>query len=287
MLYTALLALLAAWVVFHVFVRRSLSDPLPKERALQLDGIGVASIMGLRPHQEDTFSHRLAPLKLFSVFDGHGGDRASRAAESELQDTITRKLAVLPALSKQSQSIPFTSLLRADGDLQAHGNSLTPSSPSITPIRQTMAVIARGLRDSFLQFDLTFCERASKFDWDDGTTAVLALVSRGVLFVANVGDSRAVLVNHGAEPSNSVPQLLEQQLVTEGSDLTNTPITIVMSSHDSDSEPRFIKKSFQSNPQPMIPQVLPRVPLRGALPVNSLPQASGIDMSHDHKVLCP
>ncbi|XP_011492480.1 integrin-linked kinase-associated serine/threonine phosphatase 2C isoform X3 [Oryzias latipes] len=98
-------------------------------------------------------------LSYFAVFDGHGGARASRFAAEHLHHNLAKKF-------------PPT------GDAE-HLDKL----------------IRKCLLDTFRQTDEDFLKKASsqKPSWKDGSTATCVLVVDDVLYVANLGDSRAVM----------------------------------------------------------------------------------------------
>lgn len=126
----------------------------------------------LQTHTVPTLVSRLA---YFAVFDGHGGTRASLFAAENLHPTILSKFP--------------------KGDVE-----------------NLDKLVKKCLLDSFRQTDEEFLKKASsqKPVWKDGSTATCLLVVDDVLYVANLGDSRAVLcrVEHfddGGEKCMCVP----------------------------------------------------------------------------------
>ncbi|XP_041851142.1 integrin-linked kinase-associated serine/threonine phosphatase 2C isoform X2 [Melanotaenia boesemani] len=97
-------------------------------------------------------------VSYFAVFDGHGGARASRFAAEHLHHNLAKKF---PA-----------------GDAE-HLDKL----------------IKKCLLDTFRQTDEDFLKKASsqKPAWKDGSTATCVLVVDDMVYVANLGDSRAML----------------------------------------------------------------------------------------------
>jgi serine/threonine protein phosphatase PrpC len=130
---------------------------------------GVAEAVGRRPYMEDRHiaAGEIRPdtpgASLYAVFDGHGG---SAAADFCVQHMLAA--------------------------LVGRTNPLYPSQPEA------------ALRKAFLDTDAAFCDmaRAAFPPMDDGTCAIALLTVGNVLYVANAGDSRAVLVTreaaHGA-----------------------------------------------------------------------------------------
>ncbi len=53
-----------------------------------------------------------------------------------------------------------------------------------------------ALRNTFLQVDQAFLTKANLNNFEDGSTAVTALIANGQVTVANVGDSRCVLASN-------------------------------------------------------------------------------------------
>nr|XP_055053522.1 integrin-linked kinase-associated serine/threonine phosphatase 2C isoform X1 [Misgurnus anguillicaudatus] len=101
---------------------------------------------------------QVSRLAYFAVFDGHGGARASQFAAENLHHTLASKFP--------------------KGDVE-----------------NLEKLVKKCLLDSFRQTDEDFLKKASsqKPAWKDGSTATCMLVVDDVLYVANLGDSRAVM----------------------------------------------------------------------------------------------
>ncbi|XP_016390628.1 integrin-linked kinase-associated serine/threonine phosphatase 2C-like isoform X1 [Sinocyclocheilus rhinocerous] len=101
---------------------------------------------------------QVSRLAYFAVFDGHGGARASQFAAENLHHTLVSKFP------------------KGDGE-------------------NLEKLVRKCLLDTFRQTDEDFLKKASsqKPAWKDGSTATCMLVVDDVLYVANLGDSRAVM----------------------------------------------------------------------------------------------
>ncbi|XP_016343122.1 integrin-linked kinase-associated serine/threonine phosphatase 2C isoform X3 [Sinocyclocheilus anshuiensis] len=101
---------------------------------------------------------QVSRLAYFAVFDGHGGARASQFAAENLHHTLVSKFP------------------KGDGE-------------------NLEKLVRKCLLDTFRQTDEDFLKKASsqKPAWKDGSTATCMLMVDDVLYVANLGDSRAVL----------------------------------------------------------------------------------------------
>ncbi|XP_035878536.1 integrin-linked kinase-associated serine/threonine phosphatase 2C isoform X2 [Phyllostomus discolor] len=103
-------------------------------------------------------------VSYFAVFDGHGGIRASKFAAQNLHQNLIRKFP--------------------KGD--------------VTSVEKT---VRRCLLDTFKHTDEEFLRQASsqKPAWKDGSTATCVLAVDNVLYIANLGDSRAILCRYNEE----------------------------------------------------------------------------------------
>ncbi|XP_074497001.1 integrin-linked kinase-associated serine/threonine phosphatase 2C isoform X2 [Sebastes fasciatus] len=101
---------------------------------------------------------QVSRVSYFAVFDGHGGARASRFAAEHLHHNLAKKFP-----SGETENVD--------------------------------KLIRKCLLDTFRQTDDDFLKKASsqKPAWKDGSTATCVLVVDDVVYVANLGDSRAVL----------------------------------------------------------------------------------------------
>lgn len=101
---------------------------------------------------------QVSRLSYFAVFDGHGGARASRYAAENLHHNLAKKFP-----SGETDNLD--------------------------------KLVKKCLLDTFRQTDDDFLKKASsqKPAWKDGSTATCMLVVDDLVYVANLGDSRAVL----------------------------------------------------------------------------------------------
>nr|XP_013013031.2 integrin-linked kinase-associated serine/threonine phosphatase 2C isoform X2 [Cavia porcellus] len=109
-------------------------------------------------------SSLITRVSYFAVFDGHGGIRASKFAAQNLHQNLIRKFP--------------------KGD--------------VVSVEKT---VKRCLLDTFKHTDEEFLKQASsqKPAWKDGSTATCVLAVDNTLYIANLGDSRAILCRYNEE----------------------------------------------------------------------------------------
>jgi len=152
------------------------------------------------------------PTFCFAVFDGHGGDFCARWAARELPRRLRlhhhgqqkhdqqAQRANHSEVAKRSTSSCIGTAINGDGHAKLNGSnhlSMAVGDPKDPPdlSKETEAMISETLLS--MDADLKLQSRS----WSCGTTAVVALVSRTAITVANLGDSRAVLCrNKTAQP---------------------------------------------------------------------------------------
>ncbi|XP_050821526.1 integrin-linked kinase-associated serine/threonine phosphatase 2C isoform X1 [Gopherus flavomarginatus] len=107
---------------------------------------------------------QITRVSYFAVFDGHGGVRASKFAAQNLHQNLIRKFP----------------------------------KGEVVSVEKT---VKRCLLDSFKHTDEEFLKQASsqKPAWKDGSTATCVLAVDNILYIANLGDSRAILCRYNKE----------------------------------------------------------------------------------------
>ncbi|XP_028397702.1 protein phosphatase 1H-like [Dendronephthya gigantea] len=130
--------------------------------------------------KEDTITK--LPYWCFGIFDGHAGAGAALAAVNQLQDIIHEKLHeiqdVIVCEEKNYGKLPV---------LQG----------VVAPTIDFEAVITGALEQSFLDMDNRINKDRSLHKITGGCTAVVSLFMKNKLFLANAGDSRAIICKDG------------------------------------------------------------------------------------------
>lgn len=146
---------------------------------------GLSSMQGWRIEMEDAhcavigLPHGLKDWCFFAVFDGHAGARVSALCAENLLDSITQCEDFLTNAGKKSSK-----------EMNGTGNDQS---------NVYLEKVKISIREGFLQLDekmRALPEVASGQD-KSGSTAVCCLTSPTHLFIANCGDSRAVLSRNG------------------------------------------------------------------------------------------
>ncbi|OPJ67240.1 integrin-linked kinase-associated serine/threonine phosphatase 2C [Patagioenas fasciata monilis] len=107
---------------------------------------------------------QITRVSYFAVFDGHGGVRASKFAAQNLHQNLIKKFP----------------------------------KGEVVSVEKT---VKRCLLDTFKHTDDEFLKQASsqKPAWKDGSTATCVLAVDNILYIANLGDSRAILCRYNEE----------------------------------------------------------------------------------------
>lgn len=108
-------------------------------------------------------------LAYYAVFDGHNGSRASRHASQQLHRQLATRFP--------------------KGDMS-----------------HVEKEIKRSIMESFKKTDEDFLKRAAscKPSWKDGTTAVIVVAINNTLYIANLGDSKAILCRYHEESQKHI-----------------------------------------------------------------------------------
>ncbi|XP_038979533.1 probable protein phosphatase 2C 68 [Phoenix dactylifera] len=146
---------------------------------------GSISLSGRSREMEDAISVRPgffrppgggSTLHFFAVFDGHGGYHVSALCRERMHVILAEELAAAAAA--------------AEGEEQWR-TAVSRSFGRMDELALTVCVCGS------VGYPLCRCERAGTESGIVGSTAVVAIVSRDRLLVANCGDSRAVLSRGG------------------------------------------------------------------------------------------
>ncbi len=157
------------------------STSIPKPRFIEKHEVGIASAQGLRAQMEDKyladkfFVHLLNgtnhQAEFFAVLDGHGGVEAVSYVQKHLKKKLQEAFNKMAGVERLSDTAIWNAL------------------------KLTFVALSEECRDLNLR---------------SGTTATVAIILEGNLWVANVGDSRALL----QDPINGTRQLSEDFAAT-------------------------------------------------------------------------
>nr|CAD7197143.1 unnamed protein product [Timema douglasi] len=158
-------------------------------------------------------SHNAAaylPYVYFGIFDGHAGIGAAVAASNQLHHIIQEKLVdVLDHLLPPLEGCTSATVER----VARRGIALWFPEKEIS----IESLIVGALESAFWDMDQLIAEDRKKYKIKGGCTALVALFILGKLYVANAGDSRAVVCkNNQALPmSNDFTPESERQRVRQ------------------------------------------------------------------------
>ncbi|KAF6258570.1 phosphatase 2C-like domain-containing protein [Scenedesmus sp. NREL 46B-D3] len=150
----------------------------------------VKSTCGKRPNMEDTYAlvgslsssegGSVEKLHFFGVYDGHGGIEASQHCAQRLHYHLSKAVAELAS----------------GGDCEVDSNEGSSAEGSEGTATSFCGLMEEVLRDAFLKTDEEFSNSGLQAGLV-GSTAVVALVGTHRVWIANCGDSRAVLSRAG------------------------------------------------------------------------------------------
>uniref|UniRef100_A0A5S6QZJ2 protein-serine/threonine phosphatase n=1 Tax=Trichuris muris TaxID=70415 RepID=A0A5S6QZJ2_TRIMR len=143
---------------------------------------GVATMQGWRIEMEDAHVARTnlespwSNWSFFAVFDGHAGSRVAKYAAANLLDVFV-----------------------STGEMVELKERLTAKSEQSILDKEEVELVRQGLRNAFLKLDeaMRNLPELSGDNEKSGSTVVCALITPDHIFVANLGDSRALLCQDG------------------------------------------------------------------------------------------
>ncbi|XP_012679219.2 protein phosphatase 1H-like [Clupea harengus] len=153
----------------------------------------------------------------WGLFDGHAGSGAAVVASrvlqhhivEQLQDVldILRNASVLPptCLGEEPNNHPTPGTHRAlSRAASLRGAAGAPGSPCTPPPRfytekkiQHESLVIGALENAFKEMDTQIEQEKAVYNITGGCTALAALFLLGKLYVANAGDSRAIIIRNG------------------------------------------------------------------------------------------
>lgn len=153
---------------------------LATELEVQGEGFCLASRRGVRHAMEDGYGvvitdHGASQLAFYGVYDGHGGRAAVDFVADKLGKNVVAALAAAATVTSQHQ--------------RPEAASSSTTQPAKTSGDEQVDAVAAAIRAAYLTTDREFLTQGVR----GGACAATALVKDGELFVANVGDCRAVL----------------------------------------------------------------------------------------------
>jgi serine/threonine protein phosphatase PrpC len=145
-------------------------------------------------------------LGLFAVFDGHCGDQAARFAAEKLAHFIHEGSKQKRGDLVYVDAIGMDSLQELAPNLASHTREgiLNPLHPSN---------IEQVLGDAVVKLDKAFCHLCVEEgrEWESGATALVAMLAKEHLVIANLGDCRGVLCRYVESDSTNCCNVMEKE----------------------------------------------------------------------------
>ena len=190
-------------------------NPRPPTSRASFASHGLTHIGGKRENQDEVLvDDRFMgdpDMKLYCVFDGHGqhGAAAARFARDFLPTQLAFELEKSAAASRAARLTVDAARLDSDerrprmfGERQFGAIALASLVEVDPEIVSQSLVSAFTVTDAEMRYEPWECALS-------GTTAIVALVIRDVMYVAHAGDSRAIVV-FDALDDDPAPRLLER-----------------------------------------------------------------------------
>ncbi|XP_066865784.1 protein phosphatase 1H isoform X1 [Kogia breviceps] len=189
----------------------------------------------------------------WSLFDGHAGSGAAVVASRLLQHHVTEQLQDIVEILKNSAVLPPTCLGEEPDHTPANSRTLTraaslrggvgaPGSPSTPPTRfftekkiPHECLIIGALESAFKEMDLQIERERSSYNISGGCTALIVVCLLGKLYVANAGDSRAIIIRNGEiipMSSEFTPETERQRLQYLARVMATIGVTRGLGDHD-------------------------------------------------------
>ncbi|XP_068790500.1 protein phosphatase 1H isoform X2 [Struthio camelus] len=211
-------------------------------------------------------------LYYWSLFDGHAGSGAAVVASKLLQHHILEQLQELVDILRNSAILPPTCLGEEPEHTTANSRTLTraaslrggvgaPGSPSTPPTRfftekkiPHECLVIGAIESAFKEMDLQIERERTVYNISGGCTALVVVYLLGKLYVANAGDSRAIIIRNGEVipmSSEFTPETERQRLQYLARVMATIGVTRGLGDHDlkvHDSN-IYIKPFLSSSPE--------------------------------------
>ncbi|XP_039426458.1 protein phosphatase 1H isoform X2 [Corvus cornix cornix] len=154
-------------------------------------------------------------LYYWSLFDGHAGSGAAVVASKLLQHHILGQLQEIVDILRNTAVLPPTCLGEEPDNPSTNSRTLTraaslrggvgaPGSPSTPPTRfftekkiPHECLVIGAIESAFKEMDLQIERERTVYNISGGCTALVVVYLLGKLYVANAGDSRAIIIRNG------------------------------------------------------------------------------------------